>query len=46
LAGDDRRSPTVAFFEDLGEVIAGCSIERLKAPIIEDEKLHTAERPE
>src|SRR5437764_13510254 len=42
LAGDDRRSPTVAFFEDFEEVVAGGGIERLKTPIIEDEQLHTA----
>jgi hypothetical protein len=35
LAGDDRRSPTVAFFEDFEEVVAGGGIERLKTPIIE-----------
>jgi hypothetical protein len=29
LAGDDCRSPTVAFFEDFEEVVAGGSIERL-----------------
>ncbi len=46
LAGDDRRSPTVAFFEDFEEVMAGGGIERLKTPIIEDEQLHTAERPQ
>ena len=46
LAGDDRGSPTVAFFEDFEEVVAGCSIERIEPPIIEDEKLHTAERPQ
>ena len=36
LAGDDCRSPTVAFFEDFEEVVAGGGIERLKTPIIED----------
>ena len=46
LAGDDRRSPTVAFFEDFEEVVAGGSIERLKTPIIEDEQLHTAKCPQ
>jgi hypothetical protein len=34
LAGDDRRSPAVAFFEDFEEVVAGGGIERLKTPII------------
>jgi hypothetical protein len=32
LAGDDRRSPAISFFEDFEEVVAGCSIERLKPP--------------
>jgi hypothetical protein len=39
LAGDDRRSPTVAFFENFEEVVAGGGIERVKTPIIEDEQL-------
>ena len=38
LAGDDRRSPTVAFFEDFEEVVAGGGVERLKTPIIDDEQ--------
>jgi hypothetical protein len=46
LAGDDRRSPTVAFFEDFEEVVTGGGIERRKTPIIEDEQLHAAERPQ
>ena len=46
LAGDDRRSPTVAFFEDFEEVVAGGGIERRKTPIIEDEQLHAAKRPQ
>ena len=46
LAGDNCRSPTVAFFEDLEEVVAGGGIERFKPPIIEDEQLHTGERPQ
>jgi hypothetical protein len=44
LAGDDCRSPAVAFFEDLEKVVAPGGIERLKAPIVEDEQLHAAER--
>jgi len=43
LAGDDRRSAAITFFEDFEEIMAGCGIERLKSPIIEDEKLHAAE---
>jgi hypothetical protein len=30
LAGDDRRSPTVAFFEDFEKVMAGGGIPRLR----------------
>jgi hypothetical protein len=44
--GDDRRASPVAFFEDFEEVVASGGIERIKAPIIEDEQLHTAERPQ
>ena len=45
LAGDDGRSAAVAFFEDLEKVVACGSVERFEPPIIEDEQLHTAERP-
>jgi len=45
LAGDDRRSATVAFFKNLEEVMARGGVERLKPPIVEDEQLHTTERP-
>ena len=46
LAGDNRRSATIAFFEDFEKVVAGCSIERFKPPIIEDKQLHTADCPQ
>ena len=46
LAGDDGRSAAVAFFEDFEEVVAGGGIERLETPIVEDEQLHAAERPQ
>jgi hypothetical protein len=42
----DCRSPTVAFFEYFEEVVAGGGIEWRKTPIIEDEQLHTTERPQ
>ena len=44
LACDDGGFAAVAFFENLEQVVAGLSIERFEAPIIEDEKLDAAER--
>jgi len=46
LTGDDGGSPAVAFFEDFEEIVACCGIERFESPIIEDEQLHAAERPQ
>ena len=39
LAGKNGRAAAVAFFEDLVEVSAGTGIERIEAPIVEDEEL-------
>ena len=44
LAGDDRRSAAVAFFENFEQVVTSGAIERLEPPVVEDEQLHTAER--
>jgi hypothetical protein len=44
LAGDDRGSAAVAFFENLEEVVASGGIEGLEPPVIEDEELHATER--
>ena len=46
LAGDDGRSSAVAFFEDFEEVVACGGIEGFETPIVEDEQLHAAERPQ
>lgn len=43
LAGDDGGAPPVAFLEDLQEVVSGLCVERLEAPIVEDEELDAAE---
>src|SRR3954447_10079662 len=43
LAGQDGRAAAVAFFEDLVEIAAGAGIERIKAPIIENEELGAGE---
>jgi hypothetical protein len=43
LAGQDGRAAAVSFFEDLVEITAGATVERLEAPIIEDEKLDAVE---
>ncbi|KKN82455.1 hypothetical protein LCGC14_0308770 [marine sediment metagenome] len=39
LAGDDGRLSAVSFFEDLQEIVALGIVERLKAPIVEDQEL-------
>ena len=46
LAGDDCRSPAAARFEDFEEVVASGGIEEFETPIVENEQLHTAERPQ
>jgi hypothetical protein len=37
LAGEDGRTAAVALLEDLVEIVAGASVERLQAPIVEDQ---------
>lgn len=44
LAGDDGGVAAVAVLEDLQEVVASGGIERLKAPVVEDEQIDAAER--
>src|SRR6266478_6118058 len=44
LAGDDGGAVAVAILEDLQEVVASRGIERLEAPVVEDEKIDAAER--
>ena len=44
LAGDDGRSSAIAFFEDFEKIVASGSVERFKAPIVEDQQLDAAER--
>jgi hypothetical protein len=39
LAGDDGGAVAVAVFEDLQEVVAGGGVERLEAPVVEDEEI-------
>ena len=43
LAGEDGRASAVAFFEDLVEIAAGAGVERVEAPIVEDEELDAGE---
>ena len=43
LAGEDGRAAAVAFLEDLVEIVAGAGVERLEAPIVEDEELGAGE---
>ena len=46
LAGDDGRAAAVTFFEDFEEVVTSGGVEGLETPVIEDEQLHPAERPQ
>lgn len=46
LAGDDGGAATVAVLEDLREVVAGRGIERVEAPVVEDEQIDAAKRPQ
>ena len=39
LAGQDRRTPAVAFLDDLAEIVASTSIKGFEAPVIEDQQL-------
>src|SRR5260370_14408143 len=45
LAGDDGGAVAVAVLEDLQEVVAGCGVERLAAPVREGEESHATGRP-
>lgn len=44
LAGDDGGATAVAVLEDLQEVVAGRGVERLEAPVVEDEEIDAAKR--
>ena len=43
LAGDDGGAVAVAILKDLQEVVASRGIERLEAPVVEDETIDAAE---
>src|SRR5207245_10011572 len=43
LAGDDGGAAAVAVLEDLQEVVAGCGVERLEAPVVENEEIDATE---
>jgi transposase len=45
LAGHDRRATPIAVFQDLQQVVTGGSIQRLQAPVIEDEHLRRGQAP-
>src|SRR5260370_20076129 len=44
LAGDDGGAAAVAVLEDLQEVMAGCGVERLEGPGVENEGVDATER--
>jgi hypothetical protein len=43
LAGKDGRAAAVAFLQDLVEIVAGASVERFEAPIVEGQQLNPGE---
>lgn len=43
LAGYDGGAASIAVLEDFKEVMRGLAVEGLKAPIVKDQQLHTAE---
>jgi hypothetical protein len=43
LTGEDGRATPIAFLEDLVEVTTGAGVERVEAPIVEDEELDAGE---
>ena len=43
LGGDHRGAASIALFEDFQEIMARGGVERLKPPIIEDQKVGSAE---
>jgi hypothetical protein len=43
LAGDDGGSSSVTFLEDLEQVVTGLCVERLEAPVIENQQLDATE---
>lgn len=44
LAGDDGGAAAVAVLQDIQEVVAGRGVERLEAPVVEDEEIDATER--
>ncbi|SEI22232.1 hypothetical protein RTCCBAU85039_6818 [Rhizobium tibeticum] len=44
LAGDDRRSPLVAVFDDLEEIAPLIVVELFRSPVIEDKQVGLGER--
>jgi hypothetical protein len=44
LAGDDGGAATITVLEDLQEVVTSRGVERLEAPVVEDEQIDAAER--
>ncbi len=46
LAGDDRGSSSMAFFENFQQIMSCGGIERFETPVVKDEELHTPEHPQ
>jgi len=43
LGGDDRRSAAKTLFEDFEQIVTGVGVEWLKAEVVENEEIGTAE---
>jgi len=43
LGRDDRGAASVSLFEDFEEVVAGARVERLQAPVVEDQQIGSSE---
>ncbi len=46
LAGDDRGSSSMAFFENFQQIMSCGGIERFETPVVKDKELHTPKCPQ
>lgn len=42
LRGDDRRSASIALFEDFEQIVASAGVERFEAEVVEDQEIGAA----
>jgi hypothetical protein len=43
LTGDDDGAACVALFKDFEKIVARCGVERVEAPVVEDEEFDTTD---